>query len=381
MFLARSGADGRYSMRGLGPRRYRLSAEDDRFVPWTRSVSVAAGQAETQDVPLARAATLTGRVVDTEGAPIEGARIQLAEERRERVPRLHAPDGRRGDRRAHGEGRQRSAPRALRPATTSGSTCATTTSRSARSAASRSRPAATKSGLTVVMRRGLSLRGVVKDDAGRPLAGAEVDLSGARSIRAGRGGMQMEMIGPGNQVRRETGADGRFEFRGLKPGDYAVAARRPGFARASVDPVKVAEGRAAEPLELVLRPGATISGVLHDKLGNGASGWYVTRARARARAAARWAPASNRTEEPTGPDGAFLLEGLTPGESYELQVMGVFGPRSAQGRRRRAGRRHRAHGDRHRPDPRPRRGRRQRSGHPRLPGALRARRAGRNARS
>jgi hypothetical protein len=35
VFVARSGADGRYSIRGLSPRRYRLSAEDDRFVPWT----------------------------------------------------------------------------------------------------------------------------------------------------------------------------------------------------------------------------------------------------------------------------------------------------------------------------------------------------------
>ena len=44
-FLARSGADGRYSMRGLSPQAYRLSAEDDRFVPWSRTVTVAAGQA------------------------------------------------------------------------------------------------------------------------------------------------------------------------------------------------------------------------------------------------------------------------------------------------------------------------------------------------
>ena len=94
VFQARSLADGRYSFRGLGPRRYRLSAEDDRFVPWTRSVSVASGQAETQDVPLARAATLVGRVVNEDGAPIEGARVRLVARRRERVPRVHAQHGR-----------------------------------------------------------------------------------------------------------------------------------------------------------------------------------------------------------------------------------------------------------------------------------------------
>jgi protocatechuate 3,4-dioxygenase beta subunit len=46
-------------------------------------------------------------------------------------------------------------------------------------------PGATRTGLTVVMRRGLTLRGLVKDEAGRPLAGAEVELSSARSMRAG----------------------------------------------------------------------------------------------------------------------------------------------------------------------------------------------------
>ena len=74
----------------------------------------------------------------------------------------------------------------------------------------------------------------------------------------------------------------------------------------------------------MLRPGATISGVLHDKLGNGASGWYVA-AGVPSQGAGPMGPGANRTEEPTGPDGAFLVEGLTPGESYELQTMGASG--------------------------------------------------------
>jgi protocatechuate 3,4-dioxygenase beta subunit len=323
VFLARSGADGRYAIRGLSPRRYRLSAEDDRFVPWTRSVNVTAGQGDSQDVPLARAATLVGRVVDPDGAPIEGARVQVLKSgenvfrtfmRRmegEAAVRTGKDGSFRATRIAPGENQRLDVrhddfeERAL-----GGISLA---------------PGAVRSGLTVVMRRGLTLRGVVKDEEGRLLAGAEVDLSSARSIRAGRGGMQMEMIGPGNQVRRETGADGRFEFRGLKPGDYAVGARRSGFARASIDPVKVAEKRAAEPIELVLKPGATISGVLHDKLGNGASGWYVAARGSSQGGGPPLGPGTNRSEDPTGPDGAFLLEGLTAGETYELQVLGGWG--------------------------------------------------------
>jgi len=328
--LTRSLADGRYSIRGLGPRRYRLSAEDDRFVPWTRSVSVVAGQSEAQDVPLARAATLAGRVVNEEGAPIEGVRVRVsrggenvvrafirslegeqavvrtARDGSFRATRLAPGDNLRLDLR-HDDYEERAI---------GGISLA---------------PGATRSGLSVVMRRGLAVRGVVKDEDGRPVAGCEVTLSSSRTIRGGRGGMQMQLIGPGNQVRRETEADGRFEFRGLKAGGYTVSARRSGFARATVDPVNVTEARAAEPLELVLRPGATITGVLRDKTGNGASGWFVSARAAGQGAGPALGPGANRSEAPTGADGVFLLEGLTAGETYELQLMGPagLGPRRA----------------------------------------------------
>jgi protocatechuate 3,4-dioxygenase beta subunit len=328
-FLARSGPDGRYAMRGLSPQSYRLSAEDDRFVAWSRTVTVAAGQAETQDVPLVRGATLSGRVVDEEGRPIEGATAAVS----------------RG-----GENVFRAFVRSLEGGG------ATRTGRDGSFRATRLAPGdnqrldvrhddyeeraiggislsagGVRSGATVVLRRGLSVRGVVKDEEGRPLAGAEVDLSSARTLRAGRGGVQMSFIGPGSQLRRETGPDGRFEFRGLKAGDYTASARRPGFSRATVDPVNVAEGRAVEPLELVLKPGATISGVLRDKTGAGASGWSVSARAAGQGGGPAFGPGSIRSEEPTGPDGAFLLEGLATGETYELQVMGPsgLGPRKA----------------------------------------------------
>ena len=322
-FLARSGPDGRYAMRGLSPQAYRLSAEDDRFVPWSRTVTVAAAQPETQDVPLVRGATLLGRVADEEGRPIEGATVMVSRGGEDmfrafirsmegegavrtgrdgsfRATRLAPGDNQRLDVR-HDEYEER----AIGGISLS--------------------PGGTRSGVSVILRRGLSVRGVVKDEEGRPLPGAEVNLSSARTLRAGRGGVQMSFVGPGSQLRRETGADGRFEFRGLKAGDYTVSARRPGFSRATVDPVNVAEARAGESLELVLKPGATISGILHDKSGAGSSGWSVSARAASQAGGPALGPGSIRTEEPTGPDGVFLLEGLTTGETYELQAMGPVG--------------------------------------------------------
>lgn len=326
VFETRSLADGRYLFRGLAPRRYRLSVEDDRFVPWTSSVSVAAGEAETRDVPLARGATLAGRVVNEEGAPIEGARVTLArggenairafmrgldgeagartgKDGSFRANRLAAGDNQRLDVR-HDDYEERSI---------GGVSLA---------------PGAAKSGLTIVMRRGLAIRGVVKDEEGRPLAGVEVSVSAPRQMRAGRGGMQVSVSIGTSPVRRETGADGLFEFRGLKAGEYSVTARRAGLSRAIADPVHVREAAAGELLELVLRPGSTISGMLRDKSGSGASGWSVS---ARPAGQPSRGPGDYRTEQETGPDGVFLLEGVTAGESYDLQVMGPsgIGPRRA----------------------------------------------------
>jgi protocatechuate 3,4-dioxygenase beta subunit len=328
-FVARSSADGRYSMRGLSPRSYRLTAEDDRFVPWSRAVRVAPGQAEAQDVPLTRGATLVGRVVDEEGHPIEGARV-LVSRGGENVFRAFV-------RLLEGESAVRSGRdgsfRAARLAPGENQRLDVRHDEyEERALGGISLVAgATRSGVTVVLRRGLSVRGVVKDEESRPLPGVEVSLSGSRTVRASRGGVQMSFVGPGSQVRRETGADGRFEFRGLKAGDYTISARRPGYSRATVDPVDVREARSAEPLELVLKPGATISGVLRDKTGAGAAGWFVSARGPGQGSGPALGPGAIRSEEATGPDGVFFLDGLTAGEAYELQVMGNagLGPRKA----------------------------------------------------
>ncbi len=139
-FLARSGADGRYALRGLPPQAYRLVAEDDRYVTFSRNVTVAAGSPEAQDVPLVRAATLVGRVVSEEGAPDRGRGRHRLALGREPVRRVRAADRWRGGR-EDGPRRRRSGRRGSVPATASASTCATRTSRSARWPASRWPPA------------------------------------------------------------------------------------------------------------------------------------------------------------------------------------------------------------------------------------------------
>jgi protocatechuate 3,4-dioxygenase beta subunit/5-hydroxyisourate hydrolase-like protein (transthyretin family) len=321
-FLARSDRNGRYRIVRLPPGRYRLEVDDERFVSWSRPVAITAGRTETQDVPLVRGATLAGRVVGEEGAPIEGALVQVGPAAANPLEAFRRRIEARGGARSGADGSFR-LPR-LRPGedlrvevshdayldrTISGIELAS---------------GATRPGLIVVLRRGLAVKGVVKDEEGRPLAGVEVELDRALRVRGGRRGIGMAMIGPGAHVRRETGADGEFEFRGLEAGDFTLTARHPGFARATVDPLRVVEDGSAEPVELVLHPGATISGVVHDRSGEGAAGWLVA-ARQAGDGAPGFGPAGLRSEQPTGPDGAFLVEGAVPGGVYDLQAVGGVG--------------------------------------------------------
>ena len=93
--------------------------------------------------------------------------------------------------------------------------------------------------------RGGSLVGTVRDELGRPVAGAAVHARDAR-------GAWLETAG-----HHRTGTDGVFELAGCPPGDYTVLARTADAASRASEPLPVSEGQAT-PLELLLEPGATL---------------------------------------------------------------------------------------------------------------------------
>jgi hypothetical protein len=81
----------------------------------------------------------------------------------------------------------------------------------------------------------VTLRGVVVDEAIRPVAGARIDVDGAA------------VNGTGNA----TGADGLFAVPGLQPGAHVVRAAKPGYADA-VTQVDLRLGAGNEAVKLVL---------------------------------------------------------------------------------------------------------------------------------
>jgi protocatechuate 3,4-dioxygenase beta subunit len=323
--LVRGGPDGTFRFRGVPARSYRLTVDEARYVPWVRTdLPLAPGETRRLDLALVLGATITGRVVDENGAAIAGAKgsltrgsenpmaglMRMFRRGREASAFRTLPDGTfRASRLAPGDNQRLVATHPeFERTTVAGLSLA---------------GGATRAGVAVVMRRGARVTGLVKDGNGQPVADVEVELGQSFSFRGGRGGMTAQIGlagGPGSRPRAKTGGDGRFEIKGVTPGEYSLSARRAGFATERIDPVKVTD-QGAEPLSIALAPGATISGTVRRKTGEGAEGFFVN-------AGGTGRPAmiaGGGAIQPTGADGQFVIEGLRAGQSYDLSVFGGTG--------------------------------------------------------
>lgn len=324
-FTARTGPDGRYRVRGLRPGSATVRAEEPRHVPWTRhSVPVEKGATRTLDVLLTRGATLSGRVVDEDGRPVAGAGVSLlssSESSLDAAVRLWGeasrlrtrPDGSfTATRLPPGENQRLSVQHPEFERGTVGGISLVA--------------GGTRSGVVVTIRRGVVLTGRVSDPDGNPIAGAEVSAGRSFSVRSSSGGsltrVRVEMMEAPRTAR--SGGDGAFELRGLAPGSVSVTVKAPGRATETVDPVLLERGARPDPVEIVLEPGATISGRIVRRTGEGASGYFVLAQNPRK-------PSGGRGSTSATPeaDGTFRIEGLRAGETYDLQLFGTsagFGP-------------------------------------------------------
>jgi protocatechuate 3,4-dioxygenase beta subunit len=148
--------------------------------------------------------------------------------------------------------------------------------------------------LRVRLERGEAITGVVRDgDDGHPVPGARVGFD-AGLPAAGW---------PAEAVRNEalTDASGRFRLGGVGRGAVRLSVLAPGYARADRGDV-----RAGAAVEIVLFPGATLSGSVRDGAGRPVRGAVV-----RAESDTAWnAPPPERTDA----RGGFAMPGVPPGE-------------------------------------------------------------------
>ncbi len=313
--VVRTGKDGSYRVRALPEGRYRVIADEPRYVRVVkRSVAVPAGEVRRLDFAVKRGAAIAGRVVDETGAPVAGARGTVvrttfgsAAALASLAARLENADATLSSFRSAPDGTFRQS--RITPSEDYSLFVAFPAAELFRRDGISLAPGQTLTGLEVVLRRGLALEGIVVDAAGSPVSGAAVSLGTEDAMRRGFK-VQLRKV--------ETDAAGHFVVRGLPEGALEVAVSKAGAALP--DPVKVvlATGQSPEPLRIVLEPGASIGGFVRTKSGRPVEGLAVFARRAKG--ATGRAGASNVVSLPTDSEGVFLIEGLRPEETYEISM-------------------------------------------------------------
>jgi protocatechuate 3,4-dioxygenase beta subunit len=324
----RSGPDGSYRIAPVAPRAVRVTVNEPRYVPFRKGLEIAPGQATKLDITLTPGASIAGRVTDENGQPVAGARGVLERSGptglRAVLRRLREEGGAPLFRTA-ADGTyhvSRLAPGANQSLLVAHPDFTTATVGGLNLMAGRAGPT-----VTVVLRRGAVLSGLVHDADGHPIEGAEAEAQQGFGLRGGRrGGAILNLLGGrGGSLEHpavRTGADGRFEIRGLAPGDYTLWVRKSAMATERIDPVKVPETGSPEAVSVTLGPGATISGTVLLRSGAPAEGWSVV---ASEPGTSPLGPRARGALTPTGSDGLFVLDGLKPGRPYDLRFFGGSG--------------------------------------------------------
>jgi len=160
---------------------------------------------------------------------------------------------------------------------------------------------------------------VIDPVAGGPVAGMPVRLSRPRQAeeRSWPEPWVAENVGSGNEQLGSvaTDADGRFAFRGLRPGLYRVRAAGALRATASAEAYVTPEERSRQ-VTIEVEVGAEASGIVLDHLGRPLADYPVRLIALDVGDGLNSLPNNVRYGQRTAPDGHFHLEHLPTGTVY-----------------------------------------------------------------
>jgi hypothetical protein len=123
--------------------------------------------------------------------------------------------------------------------------------------------------LVIALVHGASVKGLVRTPAGAPIAGADI------SIDNGKPNWQNMLDGGNAPPKVNSQPDGSFLIEGLKPGKTALYAKHKEFARSISQPFDLAPAQVVEGAELVLREGGVLTGEVFADNGSPAVGMMV----------------------------------------------------------------------------------------------------------
>lgn len=294
---ARAEADGSFVLAGLSAGNYRLTVRAPGYGEHNKQVHAGTTNAE---FVLDRAGTIAGVVVDEAGAPIESFRV-AARPAKEMSPTGPSP---RMDNFASSDGRF------LLQDVPEGTWVVEASAPDRASGVASNVHVAPGSAVDVGRIRltaGGTVRGLVVDTAGAPIAGANIVLEGASRDFAGR---------------REAGTDhgGAFEVRGVQTGMVEAVAYHPSYAEGRSTPVEVDSARGPAEVRIVLSQGGRIEGRVIRRDGTGVQTLVTASA-----AGPGGRRGFSRSPTNTAPDGTFVMDHVPPGRVFVMVMAGSAG--------------------------------------------------------
>lgn len=317
---AQSDAQGAFELRAVpAGAGFTLDVKPAHFAPTQLAdLSFAPGEHRELALSLLRGGRLSGRVVDTAGAPVVGAEIDALRETANLMT-MGAAGGISREAKSDADGRFEIAAlpagklRVMAKADgylrSLGATVAVEDEKSVEA-------------FQLVLDAGASISGRVRWSDGSPAAGAKVEAEIDPSQLAGMGAMSAWRGASSDTV---AGADGSFTLRGLGKGKFVLHARtgehgdgkegaRPqGLSRAP----EIESGR--QDVELVLEPALTLRGFVRDGAGEPVANFSVELRSTSIGQRANWfgRKRANTQRFSERADGSFELSGLEPGR-FEL---------------------------------------------------------------
>lgn len=317
-------ARGRFELPAPGDRPFWLQVEAAGHLSQAMRIThdhLASGRAPTLALSLAAAAV--GRVVDVQGQPLVGVRVEALRTSARR--RAFRPDGADARSTSDAEGRFRLA--GLDPETGYTVRAHLSGFSPARVDLAGLTPSRIRSGLLVTLRLTRRAHGRVLDLEERPLAGAEVTLRPAGEARQS----QRE----DDTLQTVTGEQGHFELPDLPAPRVELSVTKSGFAPLTLPGIDIPPGEGPVDLgTILLEPGAAVRGVVTDASGDPLEGAAVYRVPELRRA--MLVQAFRRPRRPpdavTGTEGRFTLKDLRPGDRIDLVIhRDGFLPAAARG--------------------------------------------------
>jgi hypothetical protein len=158
--------------------------------------------------------------------------------------------------------------------------------------------------IVITLVHGASVKGIVHSPTGTPIAGADV------AVDNGKPNWQ-NMLDAGDAPKAKSQPDGTFLIEGLKPGKTALYAKHKDFARSVSQSLDLAPAQHADGADLVLREGGTLTGEIYAESGSPATGMMVQASETKI-----------FDQQMTFSDGRghFQIEHLEPG-SYQIVAM------------------------------------------------------------